>query len=349
MSNPYTLVFGQPPVELIERGPQAERIISEFCSDRPSNYINLVTGIRGSGKTVFITEVADRIGKKEDWIVVNLNPQRNLLTSLAAKLNSNRKLSKIFNGADINLEFLGIGIGIDTSQPITDVEEALSRMLHSLQKHGKRVLVTIDEVTNCKDMRIFASAYQIFLREKLPIFLLMSGLYKNIAGLKNAEGMTFLERSPRTVLGPLNFELMTEKYMKTLNVDQSTATLLARQTKGYSFAFQTIGYFFWENPSDMDTALKKAQDYLSEFSYQKIWSELSRKDREVVLAVSRAPTGRISDVREVLHYSTNQFNPYRDRLIKSGVLTSSENGFIELALPFFGDYAEKTARDSTIL
>lgn len=38
MSNPYTLVFGQPPLEMIERKAQADRIISEFCQERPSNY-----------------------------------------------------------------------------------------------------------------------------------------------------------------------------------------------------------------------------------------------------------------------------------------------------------------------
>lgn len=55
MSNPYTLVFGQPPLEIIERKAQTDRIISEFCQERSSNYLNLVTGIRGCGKTVFIT------------------------------------------------------------------------------------------------------------------------------------------------------------------------------------------------------------------------------------------------------------------------------------------------------
>ena len=42
MSNPYTLVFGQPPLEFIERKAQADRIINEFCQERPSNYLNLV-------------------------------------------------------------------------------------------------------------------------------------------------------------------------------------------------------------------------------------------------------------------------------------------------------------------
>lgn len=36
MQNPYTLVFGQPPLEMIERTAQAERIISEFSQERPA-------------------------------------------------------------------------------------------------------------------------------------------------------------------------------------------------------------------------------------------------------------------------------------------------------------------------
>ena len=86
MSNPYTLVFGQPPLEVVERTAQAERIISDFCQERPSNYLNLVTGIRGCGKTVFITQIAHRLREKPEWIVIDLNAQRDLLESLAAKL-----------------------------------------------------------------------------------------------------------------------------------------------------------------------------------------------------------------------------------------------------------------------
>ena len=53
MSNPYTLVFGQPPLEIIERKTQAERIISEFCQEHPSNYLNLVTGISSPVEHIF--------------------------------------------------------------------------------------------------------------------------------------------------------------------------------------------------------------------------------------------------------------------------------------------------------
>ena len=340
MSNPYTLVFGQPPLEMIERRAQAERIISEFCQERPSNYINLVTGIRGCGKTVFITGIANRLREKKEWIIVNLNPQRELLTSLAAKLNSDQMLSKIFREAEINLQALGFGVAVKGAPPVTDIEEALTRMLRSIQKHKKRVLITIDEVTNSRDIRIFASAFQIFLREELPVFLLMTGLYNHMDRLRNAEGMTFLERAPRTVLAPLNFTAIVDRYVKTLQIKEDAAVRLATATKGYAFAFQTIGYYAWEYPDSPDQALEYAREYLYEFAYQKIWSELSANDRETVRAIHQSKTGEISRVREILNWTSNQFNPYRDRLIKSGVISGSKTGYVELALPWFGEFAE---------
>lgn len=344
MSNPYTLVFGQPPLELIERTAQAERIISEFCQEKPSNYINLITGVRGSGKTVFLTTVAEKIEEKAGWIVVNLNPQRDLLQSLAAKLDSDRILHRLFCEAEINLQAFGLGIGIKGVPPINDIEEALRQMLQSIKKQKKRILITIDEAGNSKEMRIFTSAFQIFLRERLPVFLLMTGLYKNIDRLRNADGMTFLERAPRTFLAPLSFSEMTKKYIETLEIKEDAATRLAAATKGYSFAFQSIGYFSWENPGNAEKALKDAKEYLYEFAYWKIWSELSGKDREIVQAISRVPTGEVRIIRELLSYSNNQFNPYRRRLINAGIITGPESGIVEFALPWFGEFAEQAMR-----
>ena len=236
MSNPYTLVFGQPPSELIERTAQAEKIISDFSQERPANYLNLITGIRGSGKTVFLTQIAHRLASSKDWIIVDLNPQRDLLQRLAAKLDSHRSLHRLFAEAGINLRAFGLGVELRGVPPVTDIEEALIRMLRSIKKEKKRVLITIDEAGNSKNMRIFASAYQILLREDLPVFLLMTGLYKNIDRLRNADGMTFLERAPRTVLHPLAYEQIIKNYIETLGISQEKATRLARLSRGYAFA-----------------------------------------------------------------------------------------------------------------
>ena len=339
MSNPYTLVFGQPPLEVVERTAQAEWIISDFCQERPSNYLNLVTGIRGCGKTVFITQISHRLREKEEWIVIDLNAQRDLLHSLAAKLNSQQVLSQWFQEAEINLQAFGLNVGLKRTAAAADIEDVLTRMLDSIRKHGRRVLVTIDEATNSREIRAFASAYQIFIREGLPSFLLMTGLYHQIERLRNAEGMTFLERAPRTVLSPLNFIPMVRKYMETLSISEEKAIRLAKATRGYAFAFQTVGYFSWEYPGQEEKAMSCARDYLSEFAYQKIWSELSKNDRQVVLAVQQVPSGEIAAIRSILGWTSNQFNPYRDRLLKAGVMTSPQPGYVSLALPWFGEFA----------
>ena len=349
MSNPYTLVFGQPPLEMIERRAQAERIVSEFCQEHPSNYLNLITGIRGSGKTVFMTQIANRLQEEKDWIVVNLNPQRDLLQSLMAKLSGDGVLSGYFQEAEINLQGFGLSIGVKGAPLVRDVEDALIRMFLSIRKHGKRVLITVDEATNSKGMRIFASTYQLFMREKLPVFLLMTGLYSQIDRLRNAEGMTFLERAPRTELAPLNFTAMSCSYEKTLRLRSDEANRLAKATRGYSFAFQTIGYFVWEDRTDIEGALERSREYLNEFAYQKIWREMSARDRELANAVYQSGDGEVLKVREILQWTTNQFNPYRSRLMKAGILVSPQNGYVALALPWFGEFsAEKTAEKQNL-
>ena len=179
------------------------------------------------------------------------------------------------------------------------------------------------------------------MREKLPVFLLMTGLYKNVDGLRNAEGMTFLERAPRTVLGPLPESRIAEKYETVLEIRPDRAARLARKTCGYSFAFQTIGYFCFEYREDEERALQEAKDYLYEFAYRKIWSELSGKDREVLSAAAGVLSGCVCDIREKLGMTSNQFNPYRDRLIKAGILLGKEKGRLEWALPFFGEFSRE--------
>lgn len=104
-----------------------------------------------------------KLAKQKDWICIELNPERDLLTSLAAKLSSENELARIFQSAEINLSFFGFGLEVKSAAPITEIETALEKMLLSLKKKGKHLLISIDEVTNTPQMREFAAAFQIFL------------------------------------------------------------------------------------------------------------------------------------------------------------------------------------------
>ena len=339
MSNPFTVSFGKSPLEEIERPTQINEIIDVFSAQPIDRQIYIITGIRGSGKTVMMSSVAKRFKAEEDWIVVELNPETDMLRGLAAKLCSESACSEIFRRAKLNLSLLGFGIEISGEPPISDIESALDRMLESLKKKGKRVLVTVDEATNNSNVRIFAAAFQIFVRHELPLFLLMTGLYENIEDLQDEKSLTFLYRAPKIHLKPLNMFAIASRYRSLFHLDESDARKMASVTKGYPFAFQVLGYLTWRGNCGYDDILPLYRQYLEEYVYDKIWSELSAKDREAVIAIAKSGTGKVSDILLRLDSTAGKFSPYRDRLIKKGIVSDGTRGYLSFTLPLFGEYA----------
>ena len=338
-SNPYTLVFGKEPLQLISRASFVATVVNTFCEDPSPQQVYLITGVRGSGKTVLMTEIAKRLHNRDEWVVVELNPERDMLESLASKLSSENSLANLFKKAKINLSFFGFGLEVSDAAPITDIEVAVSKMLASMKKHGKKLLITVDEAASNQSMRVFAGAYQILVRQDLPIYLLMTGLYTNIRKLQDEETLTFLYRAPKIEMTPLNIGIIAQNYRKNFNLADDRALEMAKLTKGYSFAFQVLGYFTWEHGGLDEAAFDDFKQYLDDYAYEKIWSELSAIDRKVALAIAQSKDGKVSDVRETLGMTTNQFNPYRNRLVKKGVVDGSLHGYVSFTLPLFERYA----------
>lgn len=172
----------------------------------------------------------------------------------------------------------------------------------------------------------------------MPVYLLMTGLYENIYELKNQKSLTFLYRAPRIDLRPLNIGTIVENYRQNFNLERNDALHMAQMTKGYSFAVQVLGYLTWKNNGNYRAVEPEYKQYLDEYVYEKIWSELSATDKRVAYAIAQTNGGRISDIREVLGFTNNQFNPYRQRLIRKGILDGSEYGVVTFLLPLFADY-----------
>ena len=338
MANPYTLMFGKEPNNMISRISQSDEVFEMFTADEPSQQIYMITGVRGSGKTVFMTEISKRFNKYRNWVTVELNPALDLLQGLASKLYEDASVRDIIKEARINLTLFGIGVEISGTSPVTSIEVAITRMLENLKKHNKRILITIDEATNSEYMKVFASAFQIFIRHDLPVFLLMTGLYENINQLQNDKMLTFLYRAPKIYLKALNIGSIANDYRKNLDVDGDTSRSMAKLTRGYPFAFQVLGYYSWEHDGPYTEVIDRFRSYLEEYVYDKIWSEMSALDRKVLYATARNSTGSVSEIRDELGMEKNEFSPYRDRLIKRGVITGEERGYVKFALPLFEEF-----------
>ena len=187
----------------------------------------MITGIRGSGKTVFLTSLSDHFKADKNWVCVELGTQRDMLSGLAAKLASQDTLAAIFRSAKINLSLFGFGLEVSGTAPIADVESALEKMLASMARHGKKLLICVDEVVTSDYLRAFCSAFQIFVREKLPVFLLMTGLYENIETLRNTPNLTFLYRATRVSMDPLSRFSIADSYQRMFSLSRESALEMA--------------------------------------------------------------------------------------------------------------------------
>jgi hypothetical protein len=337
MSNPFSLTFGKSPLEMIPRVVQQQEITDMFSAEIINQQVYIITGLRGTGKTVLLNDIAKYYRNEDHWEVIELNSERDLLQSLASKLYDIKGVKDAFVKAKIDVSALGIGVSAEDTFQYNDIESAIAKMLEVLKDKKKRLLITIDEVVNSKNMRIFASAFQIFVRQDYPIFLLMTGLLQNITNLQDEKSLTFLYRAPKIQLGSLNISAIKEKYKQVFELEDEEALELARYTKGYPFAFQVLGYMYWNNPS-VPNVMMDYKLYLYEMVYDKMWSELSKKDKKVCVAIAKSETGKIKEVREILKMTSNEFNPYNDRLKKKELILKSERGYCEFVLPFFKEY-----------
>ena len=82
---------------------------------------------------------------------------------------------------------------------------------------------------------------------------------------------------------------------------------------------------------------------LEDVVYEKIWAELSGKDRLIAYGIAKSQNGKRGEVNEYLHLKPNEINQYRKRLIKKGIISGEEYGRMHFALPLFEQFViEKT-------
>lgn len=342
-SNPYTIIFGKEPAQIIERPVQMEQLLSDFTSENPSSQAYIITGVRGTGKTVSMTQIAEKLSRKNNWIVLDVNPEEKIEEQVAGKLASIPSLSVLFTKAEINLSLFGLGVSIKTAPPIANINAAIERMLQVINKEGKRLLITIDEVTNNEYLRIFAHSFQSYLRAKLPVFLLMTGLYENISSLQDEKSLTFLYRTPKIFLKPLNLAAITANYASTFSIDYNKAKKMADLTGGYAFAFQVLGYLCWQQkPSQLINVLPMYDQYLQEYVYEKIWSELSEKDKSILRVIADGVCEN-KQIRDKLGMTSGLMSVYRRRLMDKGLIDTSTRGRMRLMLPRFAEYVRMMA------
>ncbi len=189
-------------------------------------------------------------------------------------------------------------------------------------------------------MQTFTEFYSSLLTDGYDLKLLMTGLYQNVSKLQDNKSLTFFYRCPKISLSPLALSSIALNYEKYLNIDEKTAYKFAKLTKGYAYAYQVLGYLLY---SKNEKTLKKEtlnefDNYLKDYVYDKVFSQLSVKEQDILFAFDSNNSEKNIDLRIKSELTEKSFSVYRDRLIKKGLLISPNYGRLEFALPRFYEF-----------
>ena len=214
---PFNIHFGKIPTVFIGREEIREEIIDSFYEDNGVYRTSFITGLRGMGKTVLLTDIALNLKSEKDWVVVNTASSDKFLENILGnlQLEASEKLASFTDLIQsINLSFPGFGVGFGRTSPETpkNFQSLVLKLVRALDENGIGVLFTIDEVTNSEQMREFATTYQLLVRENYDICLLMAGLPQNIDELLSDDVLTFLRRATRIELSNLDISAVSLTY-----------------------------------------------------------------------------------------------------------------------------------------
>ena len=361
MQNPFTHAFGATPNKYIST-ILVEDIIENFKYEKPSERCYILTGVRGCGKTVLMSAISRELSTEDNWVVYNLNPNINMEEQLLAKLAEHPACVKhIVKPKSFNISVATISVGIEyDKEKLFDAYTMIAKMIGTLSKKGIKVLITIDDVSANDEMKTFAHTFQQLITDmaNLPVYLIMTGLYSNYRELqekKDFRGNTFLSRALERAVAPLDESQMAVSYFNTFDITEKESIRLAKLTKGYAFAYQLLGYWYFEkyvnNREDIKDVIVEYRSELIKYCYSLLWSEMSIKDRLVVEAmVSVCDKDEIAKRQDIIKYLDTQgepmksttFNTYKERLVGIGIITTSLNksGYYKFTLPEFVNYVK---------
>lgn len=352
--------FGNKPQKLIGRNEEMLALQAALASKPGSKErATLIIGQRGTGKTVLLLELADFAHRSGFITTYPTIVNKNMLDRINEKLlqDGNDILSgnkRHLVGGSIGAFGLSIGFQVeDHAGNKPSFEYTLEQICREAEKHGKGVLVLIDEVrANDEELKRLIIAYQELVGKGINIALIMAGLPSAISETLNNPVLTFLNRANRLVLKPIRIADITAYYYQCfreigLHLDPDAIQRAASNTEGSPYMMQLIGHYLTLYADDtgnldalsMELAISTAKtEYMTDICSTALHGT-SAKDREFLCAMLQDPVqSQTRDLAERMHVSNSHVQTYKKRLIDAGIIRQVERGIVCYDVPMMRKY-----------
>lgn len=372
MDNPFRPTFGASPLVWAGR----TTVLTDFdralagAVGNPDRSI-LISGSRGIGKTVLLTELED-IATQHGWVVLRASAREQIAESLMQSVipEAIRRLSPPPRRRITGVSVAGIG-SVRTDVETTDSVPRLTNQLRELISHlrGTGVLITIDEVQDTfpEDLTQVAVTYQDLVRDDLPVAVAMAGLTQGINTLLDLPGATFLRRARHYELGPLTLEDARTALSDTARDGGrpfEDAERAAQFSRGYPYLVQLLGFLSWEAADALGTdridahsvsdAIPRTLERLGVHVHQPALREVPARQMEYLRAMAaiEADTGSgdisTAALSEQLGRPSTALSDIRARLIERDLITPAGWGLVEFSQPYLGQYLLDQGRPQRI-
>ena len=346
--NPFDAEFGGIPELYLDFNEDAVKYAKKAHRlKKHPTYSLFITGVRGSGKTVFMNKVGKELSKYDDTVVITLHNTEDLFRIMYIKLVPMLdKIKKWTTSVSLKLPFISVNFS-EANEKHDEIyyRTEITKILKTLKQANMRVVFCIDEVSNTPAIQKLAEEFNDWSLNELQVSIIMTGLLREVSELSSTHNLTFLVRSDRFHVKKLMKLSMSQTYMKVLNVKSDEAEKLAQATSGYAYAFQLIGDLMYENLNGgksfgdaWDYTKLEFKDILFNQAYDVISHELTEVDFQFLNAVAK--DGTISSVIKELGKSKQYVNCYLNKLIKYDLIKPIIRGKLGFTLPLFREFIQ---------
>lgn len=371
--NPFKPTAGKMPPVLVGR----EQDIADFFeglnggAGAPGRLM-LVTGQRGFGKTVLLTEFA-RIAKAQGWPVLLETASGGMCARIIEALRPSVSVKGATLAPQVSLNGVGSAslgnVSISPKEMAPTLRSVIAERLKGVEE-GKGIFVAIDEAQagTTEEMVALATSVQLIIQDQdlsdLPdsrkkgIAFAFAGVPSVVDEYLDNKVLTFLRRCQRHDLGSIPVPDIRNAYVQTVHeagkrIAEDVAAEAAEVSGGYPYMIQLVGHYMWQS-SDM----RKSQDIEHE-DVERAGRDAARSFQDAVCAPAfRGLTKAQKDfclamleddpspsaVREVAQRAGRSVawaNRYRKSLIDAHIIASAAPGMVHFDVPFFADYLRR--------
>lgn len=340
----------------------------------------LLLGLRGTGKTVLLTEIG-RNAEIEGLLVSKVEaPEKESLARLlypemrkvmrslsgvaAARQIATRGLKGLRGFASVfKIKVAGVEVGVEPEPGLADsgdmqydLPDLFSMIGQAAEAAGKGWLLLIDEVQYLSEADLSALIVSIhrMSQEGRPVLLVGAGLPQvaRLAGdAKSYAERLFLYPG----VGPLDPKSAAHAVEKPILDEDATIApaaldCIVDRTEGYPFFLQEWASVAWNDAAgpeittrDVDNAYTETLAVLDEGFFKVRMDRLTNAEVEFVRTMANLGEGpyAMARIAAAMGRTPSSLGPARANIISKGMIYSTDHGYLDFTVPLFAEFMRR--------